>query len=88
MSQDVEIITMPKNGLFGWITIHIEGLSPSVHNIPTADFRKHTESSTCWCNPVKDEEADLDGVDFYLHNPMDNRRDYEEYDDRGHLFLS
>jgi hypothetical protein len=55
----------PGNGLQWMVTANR-------HIIPLNDFREHTESTSCWCHPVHDDEGNSE-----MHNSLDNRELYE-----------
>lgn len=56
---------------------HPDDERPACHVVPLNDWREHTASCTCWCNPQ--EDAECEGL--WLHNAMDQRELYE----RGEL---
>lgn len=47
------------------------------HSEPVNDFRPHLHTHHCWCKPVEDDVA----PDFWLHQAMDRREDYEGFYD-------
>lgn len=76
---------------FAWLSVTISGYTPMgdvFHSIPAGDIRKHAASPDCWCKPVKDEEADLEGHDSWIHIAMDQRYKYQEFHEDGKLLLS
>lgn len=41
-----------------------------MHIVPTGDLKEHVGTSSCWCNPYLDAEADFP---LFIHNALDGR---------------
>lgn len=44
------------------------------HVVPRGDVREHETATSCWCDPVEDEEE----PGLWLHNSADDREAFEQ----------